>query len=269
MKTYIYLFDKFIWVIILKGNYNIQFMTNIEKWANLTVLKNTASALDVTNLSDNVSFAVNNVLLEKHVFQDFLKIIESYKLKKVARNCSNFYFDTKENIEYRRKETTAEHICSCQKLADYFLFSEAEFSNLSRLRIYELLMYHDDIEIETEDTCISQTEKRVQKSHDEKTALPILASKYPKSLKDRLISLDTEYRENKTPEAKFAHAIDKMDALVHELQYPADWWPKWFSKNNVIKWFRPAFEYSDVFTKYFESLIVYLEDNWYFLEVQD
>ncbi|EKE30206.1 MAG: hypothetical protein ACD_2C00027G0019 [uncultured bacterium (gcode 4)] len=197
-------------------------------------------------------------------FWDFLQILETYKLKQVARNCSNFYHDSKENIYYSRKETTAEHVYSTLKLADFFLFSEKEFSGLDRLRVYSILLYHDDIEIETEDTCISDTEKRKTKSEEEIAKVPILAAKYPKIISKIFSESDDEYRTNLTSEANFAHAIDKMDALVHELQYPADWGPKWFTRDNVIKWFRPSFEHSPTFLRYFDAILRFLEENHYF-----
>lgn len=214
--------------------------------------------------NNNTKKELNETIMLDENFEDFLKIIETYKLKKVARNCSNFYHDSKEKIFYKRKETTAEHIYSWLKLADYFLYSEKEFSALNQLKVYELFMYHDDVEIETEDTCISQTKIRENKDKNERGALPILANKYPEKLWDRLIKLDTEYRNMKTPESKFAHAIDKMDALVHEIQYPQDRGPKWFSEENVRKRFQPTFEYSPIFMKYFESMIIYLKTNNYF-----
>lgn len=197
-------------------------------------------------------------------FEDFLKILTTYKLKWVARWGSNFYYDSKEQVEYRRKETTAEHVYSSLKLADYFTFSEEEFKDIDRLQIYDMLMYHDDIEILSWDVSISEDEKRKDKEKNELEYLPILADKYPIKLKERLLRIDKEYRENKTPTAKFAHAIDKMDALVHELDYPQDWWAKWFTEETVRKWFQPAFEYSPTFMKYFEAVIIFLRENGYF-----
>ncbi|HBA45105.1 TPA: hypothetical protein DCZ31_03970 [Patescibacteria group bacterium] len=156
-------------------------------------------------------------------FEDLYRILTVYGLKKVARNCSNFYHDDKENIDYERKETTPEHVFSCLKLADFFLFSEEEFADLDRLRVYELLHYHDDIEIKTKDTCISKEAERIDKNERELMAIPILAAKYPRKLQARFIALDKEHREAKTKEGKFSQAVDKMDALIHELEYPQDW----------------------------------------------
>ena len=198
------------------------------------------------------------------MMDDFLKILKIYELKGVSRNCSNFYHCDKENIDYQRKETTAEHVYSCTKLADYFLYSEKEFFELNRLKVYDLLHYHDDIEIATGDDCISNREKRMAKQEIEKTAIFDLASKYPKKLEQKLLEMDKEFRDGITPESKFAHAIDKMDAMVHELNYPKDWGPKNFTEKNVITWFKPAFDYSFTFSKYFERVVQYLNANGYF-----
>lgn len=221
---------------------------------------------DISRIEANKNQFSSSVkeLLSNEALTEFLKILETYKLKQVARNCSNFYHDSKEWIDYQRKETTAEHVYSSLKLADYFLYSEEEFSTLDRLKIYSLLMYHDDVEIETEDTCISQVEKRKSKNIEELHAVPILAAKYPKVIWKIFSDYDAEYRNNSTPEAKFVHAIDKLDALVHELQYPQDWGPKWFTQDNVIKWFQPSFEYSPTFMAYFRTILNFLEKNNYF-----
>lgn len=220
----------------------------------------------IQRLPDTTStkIRIENILTLDEKFNDFLKILEPYKLKCIARNCSNFYYDKKENIDYERKETDAEHVCSTQKLSDYFLFTEEEFKDLDRLKVYELVLYHDDIEIDAWDKCMSDTEWRKNKSDNELSCLENLASKYPKKLQNRLIELDTEYRNQLTLEAKFVNAVDKMDALVHELQYPKDRWPKWFTEESVRKWFQPHFEYSPTFMTYFENIMKYLKINNYF-----
>lgn len=201
--------------------------------------------------------------LNQKVFNDFLKIQEVYKLKEVSRNSSNHYFCEKDKVEHKRKETVSEHVNTCGRLADYFLLTE-EFCGLDASKVHELLRYHDDIEIDTEEVSISDREKRVNKSQIEVEALPKLAKRYPVRLRNRLLIMDKEFREAKTPEAKFAHAVDKMDALIHELKYPEDWGPKEFDEKNVRDWFQPSFEYSPTFSWYFEKLITHLKENGYF-----
>lgn len=202
--------------------------------------------------------------MDNNKFNNFLKIIEPYKLKQIPRNSSNHYNDEKDDVFYQRRETTAEHVYSCLRLADFFLVSEDEFSNIDKLKAYELLMYHDDVEIITRDTGISEREKRRNKEKLEIDAIPVLCERFPSGLDEKLMVLDTEYRQKTTEESKFAHAIDKMDSLVHEFQYPLDWGPKGFDEKNVRAWFQPVFEYSSTFMNYFEKTIKHLDSYGYF-----
>jgi putative hydrolase of HD superfamily len=197
-------------------------------------------------------------------FNEFLKVLELYALKKIPRNSTNEYFDEKDKVSYRRRETTAEHVYSSLRLADYILTVEKEFALLHRLTVIDLLLYHDDTEAETGDTGISERDKRGSKNLEELAAIPLLAKRYPHMLDSKLVQLDREYRLARTPEAMFARAIDKMDALTHELQYPEDWGPKGFDEKNVRDWFQQAFSYSMTFTNYFEALVSHLRENGYF-----
>ncbi len=197
-------------------------------------------------------------------FDNFLKILEPYKLKTIPRTSSNHYHDEKDDVYHKRRETTAEHVFSTLRLADYFLETEPEFAGLDKLKVYELLMYHDDVEILTRDTGIAEVEKRKNKEQEEQEAIPVLYNRFPARLDDKLVELDTEYRAGETLESKFAQAVDKMDSLVHEFQYPKDWGPKGFDEKLVRKLFQPVFEYSTTFKDYFETTINYLETNGYF-----
>jgi 5'-deoxynucleotidase YfbR-like HD superfamily hydrolase len=202
--------------------------------------------------------------MESHHFANFLQVLEFYKLKQIPRNSSNHYDDEKDNVSYQRRETTAEHVYSCLRLADFFLTTEPEFANLDRLKSYELLMYHDDVEIVTRDTGISEQEKRQYKEQDELKAIPILCQRVPIGLDNKLLEMDDEYRSKISDESKFANGVDKWDSLVHEFQYPLDWGPKGFDEKNVRAWFQPAFEYSPAFMKYFETTIQHLDSQGYF-----
>lgn len=197
-------------------------------------------------------------------FNNLLKILELYKLKHIPRDSSNYYHDDKDKIEYKRRETTAEHVYSCIRLADFFLSTEKEFSTLDKIKVYELLMYHDDAEIITGDIGIIDYEKRKTKEKEEIKAIEKLYYKFPNILNDKLKKLDKEYRKRITNEAKFAYAIDKMDAMIHELQYPKDWGQKGWDESKVRKIHESKFRYSPTFTKYFEELMKYVNKNKYF-----
>lgn len=144
-----------------------------------------------------------------HKFNDFLKITEFYKLKKNPRNSSNHYHDEKDGQFYKRRETTSEHVQSCGKLVDYFIFNEREFSNLDRMRVHDLLNYHDDVEIITRDAGISEREEREEKKKLELEARVILSKKIPNKMQEFYLLCDQEYRDRKTDVSLFANAVDK------------------------------------------------------------
>ena len=159
-----------------------------------------------------------------------------------------------------RKESTAEHSWSCLILADFFLSKTN--SNLDRLKIYELLMYHDVVEIEAGDTPLHPEIKRLDKSEKEKKAMELLHKELPTPLNDKFLKLFTEFEEQKTLESKFAKAIDALDAQIHELDYKQDWkgWTEEFLVTKKLKFFEEFPELKKVF---FE-ILDYLKENDYF-----
>ncbi len=197
-------------------------------------------------------------------FSEFLKILNTYKLKGVARKLINSYYDEKDDIEYVRNETTAEHVYSVLKLADFFLTNEPEFKDLDRLHCYELLMYHDDIEIIAQDICILDIEGRKTKEVEELNSIPILAKLYPQNISEKFVKLDLEYRENITPEAKFVKSIDKLDGINQALIGISDWTKSGVTQEVWIKLYEPHFSYSPTFMYYFQELFKYLKESKHF-----
>jgi len=139
------------------------------------------------------------------------RIRKLYKLKSVYRDSS----------VGNRKESSAEHSWSCLMLADYFI--EKMNLKIDRIKVYELLMYHDLVEIEAGDTPIHHEHKRVLKKEMELKASEKLKEEIPKELKKKYAELFNEFEECKTKEAKFAKAIDKLDATIHEMDCKEDW----------------------------------------------
>ncbi len=203
--------------------------------------------------------------MDEDKFANFLKISKIYGLKGVARMTSNRYFDDKDNINYERKETAAEHVYSSLRLADYFLMNEEEFAGLDKGKIYDLILYHDDLEIEVGDVCISDVVNRKKNGEREKEILPYFVKQVPKEIGEKLVKLDAEFKERETPEGKFANAIDRIDAIVHELEYKDDWgYEKGWTEKDLRNLSEKHVIYSETFTKYFNRLIKYLDDNGYF-----
>ncbi|MFP4402448.1 MAG: HD domain-containing protein [Candidatus Nanoarchaeia archaeon] len=186
-------------------------------------------------------------------------------MKKITRATVNKYYCEKSNTQISRNETNAEHVYSCLKLADYFLTQEEEFRDLDRLKVYELLMYHDDIEIQVGDMTLSNRQGRLEKEQREIESIPILMKKYPFQLAQKFEQLDKEFRYFKSKESQFAHAIDKLDPTIQSLKYKEIFGNKTgFTKENMILWQQSAFEFSPTLMRYYYQLLDYMEEGEHF-----
>ena len=184
------------------------------------------------------------------MINDLQKLRIIYKLKNVERMCS----------VQNRKESSAEHSWSSLILAD-FLMKKISIK-LDKLKVYELLMYHDLVEIIVGDICITKEKERENKKEVERKASKVLATKLPQNLSEKYFSLFEEYEEGKTIEAKFAKAIDALDPQIHQLDHIQDWvgWTEEFlrrKKGPLIKDF-PELKIL------FEELMTFQKKNGYF-----
>ena len=159
-----------------------------------------------------------------------------------------------------RMESSAEHTWSALILADYFLSIMKE--KLDRLKVYELLMYHDVVEIETGDIPVHHIEKRDNKKEEEKAAAHILKEHIPPALKDKFIKLFEEFEDGETREAKFAKAIDALDALVHFLDYKEAW--KGWTEEMVHKFHGKKIIHFPETKDAFEKMLEYCREQGFF-----
>ncbi len=103
-----------------------------------------------------------------------------------------------------------------------------------------------------------------EKPQKEKIGLEILKKKIPKKLLEEYVKLFKEFKENKTREAKFAQAIDKMEPMIHLIDYKEEW--RKFGINEKVlrekkqKYIEPFPE----LLKFFNQVILYLKENNYF-----
>lgn len=145
-------------------------------------------------------------------------------------------------------------------LTDYFL--TLMDTELDRVKVYELLMYHDIIEIYAGDTALDPSTNRKGQQEREFKAMDKLKKDIPKSMRDKFVTLFNEFEKCKTKEAKFARAIDQLDAIIQELDYKEDWkgWSREFLIEKKIKFFDEFTEVRKVFIK----IVDYLEHEGYF-----
>ena len=123
-------------------------------------------------------------------------------------------------------------------------------------------MYHDVVEIEAGDTPLHPQIKRENKVQKEEDAKQLLQQNLPTPLNNKFLNLFNEFEEQKTIEARFAKAIDALDAQIHELDYKEDWkvWSEEFLVNKKSRFFE---EFPQI-NKVFYELVDYLRENNYF-----
>jgi putative hydrolase of HD superfamily len=159
-----------------------------------------------------------------------------------------------------RKESAAEHTWSALMLADYY--SSRVSQKLNKLKVYELLMYHDVVEILAGDTPLDPNNEREDQQQKELKAADTLRSQLPDSLQNKFWELFTEFEAERTVEARFARAIDTLDAMIQELDYKEDWlgWSKEFLVSKKEKYFK---EFPELL-KEFHQIVEYLVAEGYF-----
>ena len=146
---------------------------------------------------------------------DVLKLKKFSQLKHVLRDI---------DVD-KRIESTAEHCRSSLILADYFL-SLMKLS-IDRMKVYELLMYHDLVEIETGDTPVHHLEARKAKVEQERLAMSKVGSEMPDVLREKYFQLFREFEAKETVESRFANAVDKLDADISAMDSTDEsfvWW---------------------------------------------
>jgi putative hydrolases of HD superfamily len=173
-----------------------------------------------------------------------------YKLKSVYR------LNTVDN----RHESSAEHSWSCLVLADYVL--NLSKLKIDRLRVYELLMYHDLVEIYAGDTPTAPgIDNNTQKSREDRAAKRLI-KELPKELSKKYSGLQKEFEELKTIESRFANAIDTLDAQLHELDHKKDWkgWTEKFLREKNTKHYQEF----PVMMELFEEFLDYADAEGFF-----
>lgn len=191
------------------------------------------------------------------LIDEILKFKNINKLKEVYR------FASVGRVEgsIKRKENAAEHTWSSMMVANYF-FTYHDFSYLDKQKVYELLLFHDLVEIESGDVVISPDNEVKDFDFRERSAAEILKDKLPSRFGENFYKLFLEFQNQSTKEARFARAIEQLDAEIHELDYKEDYkgWTEEFLRKAKGKYF----DEFEPLKAVFEGIVLYLRQNGYF-----
>ena len=174
-------------------------------------------------------------------------ILEADKLKNVSRKTTL--------LDRSRQENSAEHSWHIALLV-LILSEYADDDNLDTLRVIKLLLAHDLVEIDADDTyCYDEIGGQTQKIRETKAADRIF-NILPSDQADAFRDLWDEYEAKDTPESRFANALDRLQPFLNNYFTRGYTWQKHgIRKNQVIARMRPVDDGSRHLWNYVSSLI--------------
>lgn len=160
---------------------------------------------------------------DEFVLSEVKKVQYLYRLKQEIR----FNQTRTETI---RTESVAEHIYGMCILTNYFLPLEDPESHLNQADVFKTISWHDADEIETGDI-LSQI--KTQTDHDNSVlAMKTVIGNSPIHMQAEAIRITKNYESQRTAEAKFVKAIDKIEVSFEVLD---DNYREVFKRNNTIR----------------------------------
>ena len=174
-------------------------------------------------------------------------ILEADKLKQIQRRTML--------LDRSRRENSAEHSWHIALIV-LVLSEYAKEDHLDFLQVLKLLLVHDLVEIDADDTyCYDEVGGQHQKEREMKAADRIF-NILPKDQADSFRSLWNEFEAGETAESRFANSLDRLQPLLHNY-FPRGytWQQHGIRKEQVIARMRPVDKGSHFLWDYVVSLI--------------
>ena len=111
-----------------------------------------------------------------------------------------------------RNENDAEHAWHMAIMA--YLLREYSNEPVDITRVMLMCLIHDVVEIDAGDTYAYDEEGKKTHKAREEAAKERIYSLLPEDQKEELAAIFDEFEESKTPESKFAHAMDNLQPLM-------------------------------------------------------
>jgi len=158
-------------------------------------------------------------------------------------------------IKGHRQENDAEHSWHLSMLV-LVLSEYSNDSSIDLLRTIRMTLIHDIVEIDAGDTFCYDNHSREKKVEREREAAHRIFSILPDEMAEEYINLWEEFEAMKTPEAKFAAAVDRLQPLLLNLYSEGYAWKKHsVKKSQVIERNHHIEKGSKILWKFAQSLI--------------
>lgn len=112
----------------------------------------------------------------------------------------------------KRKENDAEHAWHMAIMV--FLLAEYAEESVDVLKTIKMLLIHDIVEIDAGDTYAYDEDAKKTQAERETAAARRIFGLLPEDQEQELMALWREFEERKTPEARFARAMDNLQPMM-------------------------------------------------------
>ena len=158
------------------------------------------------------------MIMDKKKLRKQIEFIEEIdKLKSIIRQTRL--------LDNSRYENDAEHSWHLAMMA-IVLSEHANDKNIDLLKVIKMLLIHDIPEIDAGDTFLYDKDGRIDSVENEKKGAERIFSILPSGMTKELIGLWEEFEKKKTPEAKFAGALDRLEPLLQNYNTGGHAWKK-------------------------------------------
>lgn len=125
-------------------------------------------------------------------------------------------------INSDRPENDAEHSWHLAMMAIVL----AEYANepVDVLKVVKMVLIHDIVEIDSGDIFMYDTVKNHDNFDEEFAAAKRIFGILPQKQAEEMINLWVEFEEMKTPESKFARAVDRLEPLLQNVSNNGGTW---------------------------------------------
>jgi putative hydrolase of HD superfamily len=160
-------------------------------------------------------------------------IVEMDKLKIIFRQTRLF--------DNSRHENDAEHAWHLAMMA--LILSEHAEEAVDLSRVIKMVLIHDIVEADAGDTFLYDEDANEPKAEMEKLAAERIFGLLPRDQQTELTSLWEEFEARKTPDARFAAAIDRLEPMMQNALTSGYAWKRHnIRKGQVVAKNRPIVE---------------------------
>lgn len=154
---------------------------------------------------DAIARDVDEASLAAALTQQIAFLVEIDRLKGVNRQTPL--------MDGTRRENSAEHSWHIAVMA-LVLAGHADLP-VDTCRVIQMLLIHDVVEIDAGDTFAYDVSRKADQAEREQRAADRIFGLLPTAQADMLMDLWHEFEARRTPEARFAHTVDRLMPLLH------------------------------------------------------